>query len=249
MNIFARLIDLIYPPRCAECRSFIVHDSNGDGAACRNICTSCLADFRTLDSPCCTICGRPFASRAGGPHVCETCLRRRPAFDTLGAPYLYEGSLTTVIHRFKYGGRRDLVLSLGPLLSSFARAWAPAQKASLVMPVPLHPRRLRERGFNQSKLLAGYGAGDLRTSLDFLSLRRVRYTAPQTGLRKTERRKNVRRAFGLERPERVSGRRVLLVDDVATTGNTLNECARVLLQAKAEKVSALVVARTANPAM
>jgi ComF family protein len=249
MNIFARLIDLIYPHRCAECRSFIVHDTDGDGVACRNICFSCLANFHTLDSSHCTICGRPFASRAGDSHVCETCLRRRPAFDTLGAPYLYEGSLTTVIHRFKYGGKRELVLSLGPLLSSFARAWAPAEKASLVMPVPLHPRRLRERGFNQSKLLAAYVARDLGTPLDFLSLRRVRYTIPQTGLRKTERRKNVRRAFGLERPERVSGKRVLLVDDVATTGNTLNECARVLLKAKAEKVSALVLARTANPAM
>jgi len=249
MNIFAGLIDLIYPPRCAECRSFIVHGSDEDGVVSRNICPSCLADFRTLDSPHCTICGRPFASRAGGSHVCESCLRRRPAFDTLGVPYLYEGSLTTVIHRFKYGGRRELVLSLGPLLSSFARAWAPAEKASVVMPVPLHPRRLRERGFNQSKLLAAYVADDLGTPLDFLSLRRVRYTVPQTGLRKTERRKNVRRAFGLERPERVSGQRVLLVDDVATTGNTLNECARVLLKAKAEKVSALVLARTENPAM
>ncbi|MBW2094224.1 MAG: ComF family protein [Deltaproteobacteria bacterium] len=156
--------------------------------------------------------------------------------------------MQTVIHLFKYAGRSGLVTFLGPLLASFARQWTPAEKVSLVMPVPLHPRRLRERGFNQSQLLAGYVAAVLGTGLDFLSLRRVKYTLPQTGLGKTERRKNVRQAFALKMPGQVSGRTVLVVDDVATTGNTLDECARVLLKAGAEKVLALVVARTPNPA-
>lgn len=155
--------------------------------------------------------------------------------------------MQTVIHLFKYGGRSGLATFLGPLLASFAREWAPAEKASLVIPVPLHPRRLRARGFNQSKLLAGYVARELGTGLDFTSLRRVRYTLPQTGLGKAERRRNVRRAFALKTAEPVSGRTVLVVDDVATTGNTLNECARVLLKAGAEKVLVLVVARTPNP--
>lgn len=193
------------------------------------------------------VCARPFISSSGDPHTCESCLRKRPFFHALGAPYLYEGSLQKAIHLYKYGGRSGLVTFLGPLAASFAREWRPAQEVSLIMPVPLHPRRLRTRGFNQSKLLAEFVSEELGARLDFLTLRRVKDTVPQTGLGKDERRKNVRRAFTLKEPDRVSGRTVLVVDDVATTGNTLNECARVLLKAGAEKVLALVVARTPNP--
>ena len=248
MNLLHRLIDLVYPPRCAVCRTLLLQDAHGDEKGCRRVCSTCLAGFHALNQPYCTICGRPFASSTGTGHVCESCLRKRPAFHALGAPYLYEGSLQRAIHSFKYGGRSDLSTFLGPLLSSFARGWAPAEKVSLVMPVPLHPRRLRERGFNQSKLLAWYVARGLGAGLDFLSLRRVRYTQPQTGLGKAERRKNVRKAFALRTTGPVSGRTVLVVDDVATTGNTLNECARVLLKGGAETVLGLVVARTPNPA-
>lgn len=108
--------------------------------------------------------------------------------------------------------------------------------------------RLRERGFNQSRSLAGYVARDLGAGLDFCSLRRTRYTLPQAGLGKKERRKNVRKAFDLKTPGCVSGKKVLLVDDVATTGNTLNECAGVLIKAGAAQVLCTVVARTPDPA-
>jgi ComF family protein len=242
-----RLIDLIFPPRCPVCGSFIGQHAPEDNNFHPDVCPSCRMDFHPLNAPYCTVCGLSFESKSGGVHICETCLREPPFFHALGAPYLYEGSLKTVIHLFKYGGRSGLVSFLGPLLASFARTWAPAEKATLVMPVPLHPRRLRERGFNQSKLLAGYVARALGTGMDFLSLRRVKFTIPQTGLGKKERRKNVQRAFDLKTPERISGETVLLVDDVATTGTTLNECARVLSKAKAERVFALVIARTANP--
>ena len=115
-----------------------------------------------------------------------------------------------------------------------------------MMPVPLHPRRLRERDFNQSLLLARYVASLLGAELDFLSLRRIRYTQPQTGLKRDERRKNVRRAFQIVDREVVKGRTILLVDDVATTGNTLNECARTLKRSGAEKVFCLTLARTSG---
>ena len=114
------------------------------------------------------------------------------------------------------------------------------------MPVPLHPKKLRERGFNQSLLLARHIAAQLDVELDFLSLRRIRYTQPQTGLKRDERRKNVRKAFGLKDPKAVRGRTVLLVDDVTTTGNTLNECARLLKRSGAEDVYSAVLARTAG---
>lgn len=150
------------------------------------------------------------------------------------------------IHQMKYAGKSHLADSLGPLLASFARDWIGNIKGMLMMPVPLHPRKLRERGFNQSLLLAKIMNPILEAELDFLSLRRVIYTKAQTGLKIKEREKNVRRAFGLDGKPDLKGRTIILVDDVATTGNTMNECARVLKKAGCEKVFCLALARTAN---
>jgi ComF family protein len=185
----------------------------------------------------------PFASEVEEDHLCEDCLRKRPFYDRLLAPYLYDGALMKGIHQFKYAAKAYLADSFGPLLAQFARRRLNESTGLLAVPVPLHPKRLRERGFNQSLLLARHVAKQLDTGLDFLSLRRVRYTVPQTGLGKDERRKNVRGAFRLINPKAVKGRAVLLVDDVVTTGNTINECARVLKQAGAKNIVCLVLAR------
>jgi ComF family protein len=153
----------------------------------------------------------------------------------------------TAIHELKYARKTHLARSLGPLLASYAARWlgSPADKL-LVMPVPLHPRKLRQRGFNQSLLLARHVASRLEADLDYLSLRRTRFTQPQTSLTSDERKKNVRRAFGVVEPTGLKGRAVLLIDDVATTGSTLNECARVLKKAGVKEVYGLVLARTAT---
>lgn len=150
----------------------------------------------------------------------------------------------TAIHQCKYGRKSHLAETLGPLLATFSRTWLNHLNSPLIMPIPLHPVRLRERGFNQSLLLARFVMSALDAELDFLTLRRIRYTQPQTGLKRDERRKNVRRAFGVVDGEALEGRSIILVDDVATTGNTLNECARVLKRAGAKRVFGLVLART-----
>ncbi len=246
MNLLSRFVDLIYPPRCQVCSQFLVRGHAGLETG-SPVCPSCAEGFQTLTSPHCTTCARPFDAATGENHLCESCLRKRPHFRAIEAPYLYEGSLKTLIHRFKYGGRSGLADFLGPLLASFAGDHRKGAKRSLVMPIPLHPKRLRERGFNQSKLLSEYVAKELSAELDFLSLRRIRYTLPQTGLGKDARRRNVRGAFRLHRSGRVAGRTVILVDDVATTGNTLNACAKTILNGGADKVLCLVLARTAKP--
>jgi ComF family protein len=148
------------------------------------------------------------------------------------------------IHQFKYNGQSYLAKSLGQLMTAWAGGWLPPDVAGLMMPIPLHPKRLRERGFNQSLLLARVMASGLGFDLDFLSLRRIRYTPPQTGLDTKARRKNVRRAFEVKGSGSLKGQTIILVDDVATTGNTINECARVLKRAGAAKVIGLVLART-----
>ncbi len=150
------------------------------------------------------------------------------------------------IHLFKYGSKILLGESLGPLLARFAETRILDTGHLLTMPVPLHPRRLRERGFNQSLVLARHVAGHLQTELDFLSLRRIKYTLPQTGLGKKDRQKNVRQAFGVTDHEAIKGKTILLVDDVSTTGNTLNECAKVLRKSGCKRVLCLVLARAGN---
>jgi len=134
--------------------------------------------------------------------------------------------------------------SLGQLLSSFAKEWVPDLKDFVIIPVPLHRRRLRERGFNQSLLLARVLASDLGNRLDYLSLIRNRYTQAQTGLKKKERRKNVKDAFSIIHPDAIKDKKILLVDDVFTTGHTVNECARSLKKSGAATVICLTLART-----
>ena len=247
MNVFKKIIDLIYPPRCHICKKFLWENRAEKNHKELLFCQPCFDGFSEITSSLCPICGRPLAALDEEDHVCEDCLRKRPFFDKAGAPYLYEGGLMSAIHQFKYDGKSYMAGSLGHLLALFARKWLKEMDDCLIMmPVPLHPKRLRERGFNQSLLLARYMASMMVAELDFLSLRRIRYTRPQTGLKSNERRKNVRRAFELKDRQTVKGRTIVLVDDVATTGNTLNECARVLKRAGCDKVFCLVLARTSS---
>ncbi|MFC1869604.1 ComF family protein [Thermodesulfobacteriota bacterium] len=241
MGIFARFIDIIYPPRCHICRRFLA----SNGLEERHFCFECLIVFSEITPPLCPVCGIPFESWVEEDHLCENCLRKRPFYDALGAPYLYEKGIMDAIHQFKYAGKTHLADSLGPLLASYARGWLDDTERCLIMPVPLHPKKLRERGFNQSLLLARVIARLLSMELDFLSLIRIRYTRTQTGLNIRERQKNVRSSFGLTGKTGIKGRTVILVDDVVTTGNTINECARVLRKAGCDKIFCLVLARTA----
>jgi ComF family protein len=156
---------------------------------------------------------------------------------------VYDGSLLEAIHRFKYTGKTPLSRPLSLLArETFCQFWG--EKAiDLLIPVPLHVKRLRDRGFNQALLLAKRWAKLENLSLDPFALLRTRWTEPQTSLSRNERKKNIKGAFAVKEPESVRGERLLLVDDVYTTGATVNECARVLMNAGAEFVDVLTLAR------
>ncbi|VBB46331.1 ComF family protein [uncultured Desulfatiglans sp.] len=243
MNPFEALVRMIYPPKCVVCGAFIEDEKPPADRPYPLFCRSCLARWEPLSSPVCTCCGLPFSGPRQNDHLCGECTRKPPCFDALRAPFIYGETLTKAVHAFKYRGQEHLAKPFGRLLADYAARWLEASPPLLVMPVPLHPRRLRERGFNQSLLLARPVAKRLQADLDFLALTRVRYTQTQTGLGHADRRENVHEAFFLKRPASVKGRDVLLVDDVATTGNTLNECARILKKAGAWSVKALTLAR------
>jgi ComF family protein len=178
---------------------------------------------------------------------CASCARTLTAPEeqdaTHFAAFVYGGAIAKAISRLKFEGRPDLARPLSAALRRTARA-LDGDAPDLVIPVPLHPRRLVERGYNQSAVLAGPVASDLRVRFLPRGLVRERETHAQATLNRAERLTNLDRAFRVRRREDVKGRRVLLVDDVRTTGSTLDACAAVLMEAGALQVRTLVVART-----
>ena len=232
------MIDLLFPPRCSVCGELLErHD------AASPFCPSCMAGIHFIGSPLCTRCGSAFPAEEGPDHLCGDCLVTERPYAVARSVGRYEGTLLKAIHRFKYRGRIGVGDLLGDIMADFAeKAWE-MKVFDRVLPVPLHPQRLRERGFNQAVVLARSLSKRCGLPLDLTALRRSRITPPQVGLHRKERSANVHGAFAVAHPERISGRRLLLVDDVYTTGSTLTECARVLIQTKAESVAILTLAR------
>jgi len=231
------VIDFFFPPQCLLCRSFIGSYREG------HFCKKCLEDFAFTGSPLCVKCGIMFISREGEDHLCSRCIRSERFFDRARSVGSYEGLLRKTIHRFKYRGRSMFAAPLGRLMADYGTCLLEGQRYDLLVPVPLHVRRLRERGYNQAGLLARVIGKKWAVPVDSTALRKQRWTMPQTELTEDERRKNIRGAF-LWAGASLAGESVLLVDDVYTTGSTAGECARVLKRAGAARVDIFTVART-----
>lgn len=235
------LVDLAFPPFCPACRSRL-------GPGRRDpLCGTCWAALERITAPVCRLCGIPFARFTPADpdpgHLCAACRRRRPSFTYARSAARYGDVMREAIHAFKFGRRRALAAPLGDLLAEAGVPSLPAVAVDLLIPVPLHPRRERERGFNQSALLARrLGRRWARPVATDVLARRVA-TSPQTELAAEERRRNVRGAFALARPAAVAGRHVLLIDDIMTTGATAAECAACLRRGGAASVGVLTVAR------
>lgn len=236
-EILTGIADLIFPPRCLACGGSLEQHPP------LPFCPPCTAAIHFIDSPLCPRCGTPFPPTEGGDHLCGECLLTERPFAVARSVGRYEETLLAAIHRFKYRGKTGVGDLLGQMMADFAGKIWDMTLFERILPVPLHPKRLRERGFNQAVILARVLSRRFDLPLDFASLRRERFTPPQVGLDREARSANVRGAFVVTHPERVAGRRLLLVDDVYTTGNTLSECARVLIRAKAEAVAVLTLAR------
>jgi ComF family protein len=246
---------VLFPARCLGCDAICPWPApSDDGATLAGyVCAQCDAQLAPIGSPLCLSCGSPFATDQGVDHLCDTCRQRPFAFQGARAAGLYADALRAVIHQYKYRGCEPLAGPLGHMLwQAFWRHWT-LDDVDAIVPVPLHRRRMRKRGFNQARLLlrdwprlaADQGvAFDGRGILNDALVRR-RYTAPQTGLGRKARQANMRNAFGLGK-DSVNGMRVLLVDDVFTTGATAHACARVLIRAGAASVKVLTLARAAQ---
>jgi ComF family protein len=211
------------------------------------LCPECARELRLRTGGYCPRCGAIFADETAAPHLCAACLRSPPPYERLTFFAAYAPPLDECILSFKFAAalsRQNLLCAM--LHAAFARLGPPVP--DVVVPVPLHERRLRERGFNQSLELARGLAGRTGIGLAATALSRLRDTVPQARLERAERLLNLKGAFAAD-PRQVAGRRVLLVDDVSTTGATLVECTAALLAAGAATVDVAVLARTAEPDM
>ena len=215
------------------------------------LCTACGTGFTPLESPFCSRCGLMFRSRAGEDHLCGDCLESPKNFRMARSVGIYDRPLMELLHCFKYRGKIQLTRPLAMLLLvAFLKYWE-NERIDLVVPVPLHHKKMRRRGFNQTCLMIrewGRIADRFQVerpyrqmSLD--TLLRNKWTQPQTGLRRNERVTNIKNAFSLSPNEKVDSLRILLVDDVYTTGATANECAKVLMKSGAKRVDVLTLAR------
>jgi len=240
---FGRWLDWLYPPRCRFCR-----EATRRSYDC--FCAACLEEIRVIDCPICTICGRPFLDTRGDDHLCGGCIARPPRFARARSWACYstdEGTddpLRSILQRFKYGRKVSLGKPLGRLLAENSRGLFAAVSIDVIVPVPLHRKRLRWRGFNQSVVLAHEVGREWGIPVDAFVLARSRETPPQTQLHEDERRKNMRRAFAVNPRRSVEDQSVLLIDDVYTSGATVDECSRALVRGGAREVSVLTLART-----
>jgi ComF family protein len=230
-RVFEPLLAVVFPSRCLACRHFLAHPTRGP------LCTACWRALPRHVTPLCA-CGGP----CGAARVCARCRRGLGPFSRGASLGPFEGTLRTLIHELKYRGRRRVAARLAELLMARPEVVQVLSAECVLLPVPLHPRRRRERGFNQADLLARELGR--RSGLPVASaLVRRKDTRSQTGLSAAARRANVAGAFAVRHRPLVAGRRVILVDDVTTTGATVRACAQTLRAAGAAEVRLLTLAR------
>lgn len=229
-NLVTWLRDLLFPPRCVGCRQVGVW-----------LCDECLDQIPHVESPVCARCGgvpqRQPPLRDG---LCAHCRAAPLQIDDIRSVVYFEGVLRKALHRFKYGQLTALASPLSDLITAY---WMQHPlPVDVIVPVPLHTTRLRERGYNQSALLAREMARQIGLMVDERTLIRQRATAPQVELGARQRKENVRDAF-LCSSDALAGKQVLLIDDVCTTGATLEACAVAVQEGGARSVRALTLAR------
>ena len=240
-GLVRRAIRFFLPVHCSNCSSLLTDDP------IPHFCSDCWSAISLMSDARCARCDRPFPSSiatAYSPnHVCQPCAERPPSYTKAWTLYPYLPPLRHAIRLFKYQGKVSLAAPLAALM--IARL-PPLNSVDVIIPVPLHIQKLREREFNQSLLLADYIGRSLDIPVAYTNLVRTAPTPAQTTLSRKSRLKNLRRAFAVRQPEAIVNKRLLLIDDVFTTGTTVNECAKALRRAGSADVFAITLSRTVD---
>ncbi len=229
------LLDAILPLRCFGCGTVVPAQSS--------LCAGCWSGLTFLGEPCCASCGLPFPFDHGANALCAACMREAPLFDSARAALLYDEAIRPLILAFKHGDRTEAARPFARWMQM--AGWSFLKQADLILPVPLHRRRLFHRRYNQSALLAQALACESGLALGLDLLRRVRATPSQGRRSRQARQRNVAGAFALAPgvAGQLQDRRLLLIDDVMTSGATLDEASKVLRRAKPKKILVLTLAR------
>lgn len=233
------LVELIFPPApvCAACARPLT------GFFRTDFCRQCLDRLVFTGKPYCARCGRPLASRsAAGKQLCYTCTRTEPRFRLSRSALVYTEEARALIHRFKYEGQVELGKALGRLMAARLGNYPELGRYKVVVPIPLHPETAVSRTFNQALILAAQVADKRNRRLVPYVLQRLPGSALQHTLSGRQRRQGLAGEFYVADPAPIKGRRILLIDDVLTTGSTLSEAARVLLRAGAKEVAGYTLA-------
>ncbi len=233
LPIIRSLLNTVMPGRCFLCDKIL----NGNSG----LCADCFLKIHFLARQGCPRCGRPYDLPEDEGMVCPVCLEKPPKFNALRAAFIYDKHSRELVLAYKHGDRTDMTPFLGNLM--YRAGEEMLLTADVIVPVPLHRRRLIKRKYNQSGLLAAYLARKAKKKYLPNTLRRIVNTKSQGHDDAEQRKKNVKGAFYVKNPQTLEGKRVVLVDDVYTTGATLNECAKVLYKAGARNVDCLTLAR------
>ena len=235
MISFSKVLDLFLPPRCISCQTIVMDH--------KTLCVSCWPKASFISAPYCSCCGLPFEYETKGETLCLDCIRHEPTFKSARAVFPYDDFSRDLVLAFKHGDRTDLSPVFADWMVQAAQDMI--EKCDVVVPVPLHWRRLVKRRFNQSALLAKEIS--IRSQLNYHPniLKRVRNTRPQGHLSRMARHKNLQGVF--EASSDVSGKSVLLIDDVLTSGATVLYCTNALLKSGARDVHVLTLARVFQP--
>lgn len=227
---------MLYPRRCIGC---------GETApsSFHYICWECWSDSARVEPPFCSLCGDPIAGTVDHDFICYACSAEKPAFNGARSAARYDGVVGEALRQLKYEQALWLAPDLATLLHNCIRAEYPNQVFDLLVPVPLHPVRKRTRNYNQSAVLAQELARQIKHKNHPELLKRVRPTISQTNLTAKARLSNVSQAFQHRKKARLAGKNVLLVDDVMTTGATVNACAKALKKGGAASVYVITAAR------
>ncbi|PZU93299.1 MAG: amidophosphoribosyltransferase [Chelatococcus sp.] len=229
------VLGIVYPPSCIACRA-----ATGDA---QSLCASCWSAMGFIERPYCERLGTPFAVDLGAGLLSPAAIADPPVFARARAVCRFDGTARELVHRLKYGDRPELALALGRMMAQAGRELL--SDADLVVPVPLHRTRLWSRRFNQAAALAQVVADIAHARHEPLLLLRAKRTRQQVGLTRAQRAENLQGAFRVPAGKKpvLEGRRILLVDDVLTTGSTANAASRTLLRAGARQVDVLTFAR------
>ena len=230
------VLDLLYPRRCIGCGA-------SSPKTFRYVCWDCWSDAARVEAPFCDLCGDPVSGAVDHDFICYSCSAEKPAFDGARSAARYDGVVGEALRQLKYEKALWLAPDLSGLLFNCLEAEYPGRRFDLLLPVPLHHVRRRARGYNQSAVLARELGRRMGCPSMPGMLRRIRPTISQTNLTAQARLSNVSSAFQYRRGKWLAGRRVLLIDDVMTTGATVNACAKALKKGGAASVHVITVAR------